>query len=164
MYWTSSSFKDQPLSLSVLGWTKHIKLFCPVLSNSLSLSTSNHFFSVRKHWHVKKIIRGWWLGLHILLKLSQKFNFQMKPFIYLLKNLTEWKLNSAVTVSLLWRSCQKLPLNGRKIHESTLINMMTLMPFYGHTGSLYGTPVKNKEKAQRISDQNTGFQMPRFSF
>ena len=34
--------------------------------------------------------------LHILLKLSKQFNFYMKPFIYLLKNLTE-KRNSAPT-------------------------------------------------------------------
>ena len=33
--------------------------------------------------------------LHILLKLSKQFHFYMKPFIYLLKNLTE-KLNSAL--------------------------------------------------------------------
>ena len=46
-------------------------------------------------------------------------------------------LVSEATLSLLQRSSKKLPLGGRKIIESTLINMMTLTlkPFLGHKES-----------------------------
>ena len=63
MYWTSSSLTDQALSLSVVGQTKHIQLFCPVLSNSLSLSTSYHFFLVGKNLCVKKNHKGMEVGV-----------------------------------------------------------------------------------------------------
>ena len=44
---------------------------------------------------------------------------------------------SEAKLSLLQRSSKKLPLDGRKIDENTLINMMTLtlMPFKGHKES-----------------------------
>ena len=87
--------KTQTLPLSVVN-----QKYTTVLSLSLSLSTSLISFwsenidMSKKLWGDGGRGLGWkFFALHIFLKLSKPYNFYMKYFIYLLKNLY-WKTKS----------------------------------------------------------------------
>ena len=142
-YWMHSGLAHQLTPKKNSKWGRwHFNLVAEMLNFSIMTSCRLMTISLRRILGGAWGVLGWILDIkggterNYMLSLSEvQWSFwQLEVFPELLAPSSSTFTNymfSEVTLGLLQRSSEKLPLDGRYICESTLINMMTstLMPF-----------------------------------